>query len=295
MGADLFDLRADLLGARADHVLGWSLRTMCLEAPEVLLTRTEHAQPALFAVSYALWEEVRARIPALPAATAGHSLGEYTALAATGAIDFDDALAVVAQRGAAMAAAADLEPSGMAAMIGADVELAEKVCADRRSLSGRLYVANLNGPGQVVVAGGVEDLDWLEAEAPHLGVRRVVRLKVAGAFHSPFMATAAQAVEDALSRISIHSPAFPVWANVTGRPFDPDRIGELLIDQVVEPVRFGQILEGMGEAGIDLFLHLGPGDVTAGLARRAVPGARTLSVSEVGAIGTAAASLGSIG
>jgi len=146
-----------------------------------------------------------------------------------------------------------------------------------------------------VVAGGVEDLDWLEAEAPHLGVRRVVRLKVAGAFHSPFMATAGQVVEDALSRISIHSPAFPVWANVTGRPFDPDRIGELLIDQVVEPVRFGQILEGMGEAGIDLFLHLGPGDVTAGLARRAVPGARTLSVSEVGAIGTAAASLGSIG
>ena len=183
----------------------------------------------------------------------------------------------------------------MAAMIGADVDLAEKVCSDRRTLGGRLFVANLNGPGQVVVAGGVEDLDWLETEASNLGVRRVVRLKVAGAFHSPFMASAAQAVEDALSNVTIHSPAFPVWANVTGRPFETDQIGELLVDQVVEPVRFAQILEGMGEAGIDLFLHLGPGDVTAGLARRAVPGARTLSVSEVSAIGLAAESLGSIG
>lgn len=295
MGADLFDLRADLLGARADDVLGWSLRAMCLEAPEEVLTRTEHAQPALFAVSYALWEEVRARIPALPAAAAGHSLGEYTALAATGAIDFDDALAVVAQRGAAMAAAADREPSGMAAMIGADVDLAEKVCSDRRSQGGRLSVANLNGPGQVVVAGGTDDLDWLDAEGPSLGVRRVVRLKVAGAFHSPFMASAARAVEDALSKVSIHSPAFPVWANVTGRPFEPGKISGLLVDQVVEPVRFAQIMEGMGEAGIDLFLHVGPGDVTASLARRAVPDARTLSISEVDAIGPAVESLGSIG
>jgi malonyl CoA-acyl carrier protein transacylase len=295
MGADLFDLRADLLGSRADHVLGWSLRAMCLEAPEEVLTRTEHAQPALFAVSYALWEEVRARIPALPAATAGHSLGEYTSLAATGAIDFDDALAVVAQRGAAMATAADREPSGMAAMIGTEVDLAEQVCSARRGQGGRLFVANLNGPGQVVVAGGVEDLDWLESEGPRLGVRRVVRLKVAGAFHSPFMVSAARAVEEALSKVSVHAPHFPVWANVTGRPFETDAIRGLLVEQVVEPVRFAQILQGMGKAGIDMFLHVGPGDVTAGLARRAVPGARTHSVSGVATIGPAVESLGSIG
>jgi [acyl-carrier-protein] S-malonyltransferase len=158
-----------------------------------------------------------------------------------------------------------------------------------------LSVANLNGPGQVVVAGGTVDLDWLDVEGPSLGVRRVVRLKVAGAFHSPFMASAARAVEDALSKVSIHSPAFPVWANVTGRPFEPGKISGLLVDQVVEPVRFAQIMEGMGEAGIDLFLHVGPGDVTASLARRAVPDARTLSISEVDAIGPAVESLGSIG
>ncbi|HEX9761884.1 MAG TPA: ACP S-malonyltransferase, partial [Acidimicrobiia bacterium] len=237
----------------------------------------------------------RARIPALPAAAAGHSLGEYTALAATGAIDFDDALAVVAQRGEAMGAAADREPSGMAAIIGADVELAERVCSDRRSQGGRLFVSNLNGPGQVVVAGGADDLTWLETEGPNLGMRRVVRLKVAGAFHSPFMETAARAVEVALSKISVHLPAFPVWANVTGRPFESDQISPLLVDQVVRPVRFAQTLEGMAAGGIDLFLHVGPGDVTAGLARRAVPGARTLAVSEVGAIGPALESLGSIG
>jgi [acyl-carrier-protein] S-malonyltransferase len=109
------------------------------------------------------------------------------------------------------------------------------------------------------------------------------------------MASAARAVENALSNVSIHPPAFPVWANVTGRPFVPDQIGGLLVDQIVEPVRFAQILEGMAEAGIDLFIHLGPGDVTAGLARRAVPGARTMTVSEVAAIGPAAESLGSIG
>lgn len=295
MGSDLFDLRPDLLGWRADHVLGWSLRDMCLNAPEEVLTRTEHAQPALFAVSYALWEEVRARLPGLPSAAAGHSLGEYTALTATGAIDFDDALAVVARRGQAMAEAAEREPSGMAALIGLDLEAVEEICVERIGAGGKLFVANINGPGQVVVAGGDEDLVWLEAEAADRGIRRVVRLKVAGGFHSPFMESAGREVEKALADVSIHPLTFPVWANVTGRPFDMEESGHLLVEQVVKPVRFAQILEGMGETGIDTFLHVGPGEVTAGLAKRAVPGARTIAVSDIGAIAPAMQSLGSIG
>jgi [acyl-carrier-protein] S-malonyltransferase len=295
MGADLFDLRPDLLGWRADQLLGWSLRDMCLTAAEEVLTRTEYAQPALFAVSYALWEEVRARIPALPAAAAGHSLGEYTALTATGAIDFDDALTVVARRGRAMAEASDSEASGMAALIGVEVEAVEKVCSDRQETGGRLFVANINAPGQVVVAGGDEDLNWLGVEASNLGIRRVVRLKVAGAFHSPFMESAAREVEKALSEVTLHAPSFPVWANVTGRPFELEETSRLLMEQVVKPVRFAEILEGMGEAGVDTFVHVGPGDVTAGLVKRAVPGARTIVISDVNAIGPAMQSLGSIG
>jgi malonyl CoA-acyl carrier protein transacylase len=293
MGADLFAARPDLLGARADYVLGWSLRQMCLDTPEEVLTRTEHAQPAIFALTYALWEELRARLPRLPAAGAGHSLGEYTALVAAGALDFDEGLALVAERGAAMAAAADLEPSGMAALLGASVEEAEKVCAERAGAGGRLSVANINAPGQVVVAGGEEDLTWLEAEAGALGIRRVVRLKVAGAFHSPFMAPAARRVETALAGVQFHPPAFPVWSNVTAQPFDGD-VAALLSRQVESPVQFAGILEGMAAVGIELFVHVGPGEVTAGMARRAAPGAEAVAVSDLQGIAAVVAPIGSI-
>lgn len=279
MGADLFAARPDLLGPRADHILGWSLEEVCLAGSEENLTRTEYAQPALFALSYALWEELRAALPGLPTAAAGHSLGEYSALTAAGVIDYDDALEVVAERGRAMAAASDLEPSGMAALLGADLAACEAVCARRRQDGGRLFVANINAPGQVVVAGGAADLAWLESEASSLGLRRVVPLKVAGAFHSPFMRPAAARLTTALDGVSFHPAAFPVWANVTGRPLARGDEAETLIEQVVAPVRFAQTLEGMAAIGIDLFIHVGPGDVTAGMARRAAPGCRTAVVS----------------
>jgi len=294
MGADLFAERPDLLGARAEHILGWSLEEVCLHGSEATLTRTEHAQPALFALAYALWEEVRARLPGLPAAAAGHSLGEYTALAASGAIDFDDALAVVAERGQAMAAAADLEPSGMSALLGASIEQAEEVAARRRAEGGRLTVANINAPGQVVVAGSNEDLDWLEAEGQALGLRKVVRLKVAGAFHSPFMEPAAVRVGQALADVPFHSQVFPVWANVTARPIPEGKERSVLTDQVVSPVRFAQTLEGMARSGVDLFIHVGPGDVTAGMAKRSAPGARALAVSDLAGIAAAVEAVGTI-
>jgi [acyl-carrier-protein] S-malonyltransferase len=279
MGSDLFAARPDLLGPRAEHILGWSLEEVCLAGSEETLTRTEYAQPALFALSYALWEELRAVLPALPAGAAGHSLGEYSALTAAGVIDFDDALEVVAERGKAMAAAADLEPTGMAALLGAGLEEIEQVCANRRTAGGHLYVANINAPGQIVVAGGSADLAWLEQEASSLSIRRVLPLKVAGAFHSPFMRPAADRVAAALDNVSFHPAAFPVWANVTGRPMNPGGEAELLVEQVVAPVRFAQTLEGMAARGVDLFIHVGPGDVTAGMAKRAAPNSRTAVVS----------------
>jgi [acyl-carrier-protein] S-malonyltransferase len=290
MGGDLFDARPDLLGDRADQILGWSLRDMCLDGPEDELTRTEHAQPALFALSYALWAEVAGLVPA-PAAAAGHSLGEYTALVAAGILDYETALAVVAERGRAMQAAADVEPSGMAALLGADLETAEAIVAARAAQGGRLSIANLNAPGQVVVAGGVADLEWLEEHGRDLGVRRAVRLKVAGGFHSPFMEPAAGRVAEAVDGIDVGAPAFPVFANVTGRPILTDDLARLLAIQVVSPVLFAETLANMEEAGITTFVHVGPGDVTAGMAKRTVEGADVVTINERSGIEQAAALL----
>ncbi|GIU92897.1 MAG: malonyl CoA-acyl carrier protein transacylase [Acidimicrobiia bacterium] len=295
MGAELFELRPDLLGSEADRVLGWSLRRMCLEGPEEELTRTEHAQPALFAVAYALWSLWIEKTQVIPAAAAGHSLGEYTAMAAAGMIDYPTGLRLVAERGAAMADAAAMNPSGMAALLGVDLPQAEEIAARRRADGGSLWVANINAPGQVVLAGAEEDVRWLESESRRLGVRRVVRLKVAGAFHSPLMAPAADRLARALGGVNFRPPRFPVFSNVTARPLQPEDAAELLARQLTSPVRFSDGLRAMAEAGAKRFVHIGPGDVTAGMARRAVPGCDTLVVSAADEVDQAAAALSSMG
>jgi [acyl-carrier-protein] S-malonyltransferase len=279
MGADLFDRCPDLLGEAADEVLGWSLREMCLEGPEDALTRTEHAQPALYAVSYALWTEARSQLGE-PSAAAGHSLGEYTALAASGAFGYLDGLRLVAARGKAMARAADIEPSGMAALIGGDDDSAEAICAARRDAGGRLWVANLNAPGQVVIAGGVEDIEWAVANAGEFGIRRGIPLKVAGAFHSPYMEPAAEALAEAVDGVDIGAGDFPVWANATAGPHGEDTAA-LLVAQLTATVRFAESLGAIAATGVDTFVHVGPGDVTAGLAKRSVEGAEAMTVSSV--------------
>lgn len=293
MGADLFDRRPDLLGETADRVLGWSLAEMCLQGPEEQLTRTEHTQPALYALSFALWNELESRLPGAPNAAAGHSLGEYTALAAAGAFSFESGLAAVATRGRAMATAADREPSGMAALIGVDPDAAEVVASANREQGGRLAVANLNAPGQVVVAGGESDLEWLSDNGSEFGVRRVIPLKVAGAFHSSFMASAAQALDGALSLVDFSDPVFPVWSNTTARPHS-DAIREVLVDQVVSPVRFAESLQSMADHGVSTFVHVGPGDVTAGMARKTLPDAKVLVVSQLDDIPAALEVIGNL-
>jgi [acyl-carrier-protein] S-malonyltransferase len=293
MGADLFEARPDLLGDAADEVLGFSLREVCLQGPEERLTRTEHAQPALFALSYALWEELSAHVPP-PVAAAGHSLGEYTALAAAGVFSYSDALAVVAERGRAMADASDANPSSMAAVIGADLEAVEAACSVRRSEGGSLWVANINAPGQVVVAGGVDDIEWLEEKASALGLRRVVGLAVAGAFHSPFMQSASDRLAASFEGVEISEGRFPVYSNVTAGPVTSEDLVPTLVDQVVSPVRFSETLEKMAASGIDTFVHVGPGDVTAGLARRTVRGSNVIAVSSLDDVGVATDALGSI-
>ncbi len=281
MGAELFDARLDLLGDAADEILGWSLRSMCLDGPEDALTRTEHAQPALYATAYALWAEMEDRLSESPSGAAGHSLGEYTALTAAGSLGFLDGLALVADRGKAMAAAADIESSGMAALIGADVGGVEDLAARRRGGGGRLWVANINAPGQIVVAGGAADIEWVVANARDLGVRRAVSLKVAGAFHSPYMEPAAVAFESVIADTDFSPPTFPVWANVTAAAHTGD-IGAALVAQLTSPVLFSESLRAMAGVGIETFVHVGPGNVTAGLAKRSVEGTEPVVVSSLG-------------
>lgn len=286
MGADLFDRRPDLLGPAADAVLGWSLREVCLSGPEEELTRTDRVQPALYALAYALWDELAAAVPHPPVAAAGHSLGEYTALAASGALDYTAGLRLVAARGAAMAEAAAVAPSGMVALLGVDAELAEAICLRRRAEGGRIWVANLNAPGQVVLAGARGDVEWVVAHARELGARRGVPLKVAGAFHTPFMAPAAERLAAALADVDLGESGFPVYANVSAEPIaDPRR---QLVEQLTAPVRFAESLTRMAaDQGVEVFVHVGPGDVTAGLVRRTVPDAEVIVVSDLGALGTA--------
>lgn len=289
MGADVFAARPDLLGAPADEVLGWSLEELCAEGPDEELTRTDRAQPALYAVAYALWESLAAAVDEPPSGAAGHSLGEYTALAAAGVFDFMTGLRLVAARGGAMAAAARKEDSGMAALLGTDLGVAERIAADRRGDGGRLWVANVNAPGQVVLAGAAVDIDWLRDHARELGARRAMPLRVAGAFHSPIMAPAAEELRAALSEVEVSDPSFPVWANVSARPGgDPKQDLSL---QLTGTVRFAESLESMFAAGIDTFVDVGPGDVAAGMVRRTLSDARVIGVSSLDEVAAAAEEL----
>ncbi len=270
--------RGDLFAASTD-VLGWDVDAMIADGPEEALTATERAQPALYVTSFALWEAFRGLVDARPSAIAGHSLGEYTALAAAGAIGFLEGLELVAERGRAMSEAASSSASGMAALLGADLATAETVAAGRRADGGHLYVANINAPGQIVVAGGLEDLEWLEANARELGIRRAIVLKVAGGFHSPFMAPARDRLSRALASASFRTPDVAVYTNATAKV--STNPAEELAEQLTSPVRFAESLEAMAQAGVDTFVHVGPGDVTAGLAKRTVPDATVKVVSSI--------------
>lgn len=279
MAADVRAARPDLFGPAATEVLGWDLNALIDDGPQEKLTETQHAQPALYATSFALYDEFRKVATVAPAAAAGHSLGEYTALAAASSLGYLDGLELVSTRGRAMAECAANSASGMAALLGADEAFAESIAATRRADGGQLFVANINAPGQIVVAGGSLDIAWLVDNARDLGVRRAIPLDVAGAFHSPFMADAIPALDEALGRIAFAPTEFDVYANATAAPTIDAAAS--LSTQLTATVRFAESLQNMADAGIDTFVHIGPGDVTAGLAKRTVTDATVHVVSDL--------------
>ncbi len=274
---------------RADEALGMPLSRLCFEGPLAELTATDVAQPAIYVTSLAalaaLEEAAGAKLR--PALAAGLSLGEYTALAAAGTLGFEDGLRLVRQRGLAMQRASAALPSGMSSVLGLERGPCEAACAQAAAQTGRIcQVANLNSPGQIVVSGETAALDAFEPLAKAAGARRVVRLNVAGAFHSEVMRPAARELERALAGVEFRRPSCPVWQNATAQPaVAPAVLREHLAAQLCAPVRWEESFRGMAAAAPAAgFLEPAPGRVLAGLARKIAPAARVASLHAAAAL-----------
>lgn len=279
---------------RADAVLGDSLgaplSTICFSGPDERVNRTDAAQPALFACAVASFAAWSASLPTPPslAAAAGLSLGEWSALHLAGAMSFEDALRIVALRGRAMQDAAEASDGGMVALIGADEAQARAVCAD--AAKGDVLVpANFNAPGQIVLSGHSVACDRAVGVASSLGLR-ATKLTVAGAFHSPLMAPAAERLAAALEKVAIRAPSCPVVSNVTALPHeaDPASIKRRLIEQLMAPVRWDQSCAWLianvrtPEGALPALHELAPGKVLAGLMRRIDKAAKVETHDEPG-------------
>ncbi|HUS17356.1 MAG TPA: ACP S-malonyltransferase [Chloroflexia bacterium] len=271
-------IATDLPAARAifdeaDDTLGESLSRLIFEGPDTELNRTVNAQPALLVTSLAHLAALRARGPAPPdpAYVAGHSLGEYSALVAAGAMPLAAAVRLVRARGKAMQAAGDAADGGssMAAIIGADDAMLTEVCA-----ACDVDLANFNAPGQTVISGSRAGVERAGALAKERGARRVLPLAVSVASHSRLMRTAADHMAALLADVRLVAPAVPVVANVTAAPTtDPEEIRRLLVEQLYSPVRWVESVQHMAGAGVTTFWEIGAGKVLGGLIKRIAPDA----------------------
>lgn len=260
----------------ASSVAGRDLTRLLLEADADELKQTHNAQLATFLTSLVVLDAVE-RVGVEPAAAAGHSLGEYTALVASGALSLDDGVRLVGERGDAMRVAATDRTGTMAAVLGLDDGDVEIACA---RVDGDVWVANYNAPGQVVVAGAPEAVDEAAAVAKDMGAKKVMPMAVSGAFHTPFMAPARERLRKAIGQAELRDPDVAVYANVDARPHRAgDEWAGLLGAQLCSPVRWRQTLHHLADAGATVIVELGPGNVLTGMAKRTVAGATTLSVS----------------
>jgi [acyl-carrier-protein] S-malonyltransferase len=255
--------------ARADDALGESLSKLCFEGPEADLQLTANTQPAILTTSIAVLAALREAAPNLPRPrfVAGHSLGEYSALVAAGALDLEDAVRLVRLRGQAMQRAVPEGEGGMAAVMGADADAVMALCREAAA-DGVLAPANFNGPGQIVIAGHLSAI----RRALELGASKkmkLIPLKVSAPFHCPLMAPAAREVEQALALVRLREPEAPVVSNVEAQPnASAGRIPELLVRQIDSPVLWEQAVRFMASAGVKRAFEIGPGKVLSGLVRR---------------------------
>jgi [acyl-carrier-protein] S-malonyltransferase len=282
MGRDLIDgsPAARALFDAADRVLGYSLTQLCLEGPEERLQQTENAQPALYTMSLACLEAAREQGSLRNADAgfvAGHSLGEYTALAAAGAFDFEDGLRLVQERGRLMHEAASKQPGAMAAILGLDEDTVRAICDETRA-----EVCNLNAPGQVVIGGTAQAVDGAMALAIERGASRGVRLKVSGAFHTSMMVPALGAMRAAVDATAFRDARVPVVVNTTASLLQSTAdLRNELVDQLAKPVYWQRSVEFMRAQGVARFIEFGPGRVLSGLIRRIDRSAAVANVSDL--------------
>lgn len=269
---------------RANAALDYDLASICFNGPEAELTKTENAQPGIFLVSWVAFELLRERLPGLKfEATAGLSLGEFTALAAAGVMTFDDAIRVVRQRGRFMQEACEATKGGMAAIIGLDEAATREVCAQAG-----VELANLNCPGQIVISGAAEKIGTACELAKAKGAKRALPLNVAGAYHSALMASAQPGLRDALARVPIAIPMVPVISNVTAQPHDaPPDIHKRLVEQVTSSVRWEDSMRYLLANGFTRFIELGPGAALTGFMKRIDKSAQVCNVADVPTLETA--------
>lgn len=279
MGKDLAEKHpsARIWFDRANAALGYDLTSCCFNGPQDELTKTDNAQPAIFLVSWVAWQLLKERVPALSCqATAGLSLGEFTALAAAGAMSFEDGLRVVRQRGRFMQEACEVTRGGMAAIIGLEEAPTREVCAQAG-----VALANLNCPGQLVLSGEADRIAQACELAKAKGANRALPLPVAGAYHSPLMASAQPKLQAELAQVSIQPPTVPVISNVTAQPHQgPDTIRLRLVEQVTSPVRWEASMRYLLAQGFSRFIELGPGAALSSFMKRIDPGAQTLNVAD---------------
>jgi [acyl-carrier-protein] S-malonyltransferase len=282
------DLYRDLPAAKAlfdeaSEILGYDLIAVCAAGPAERLNATDVSQPAIFVSSLAALESLRQTEPDAcddVVATAGLSLGEYTALVFAGAMSYADGVRVVKARGEAMQAAANANPGAMISVLGLEVPEVESLVVEAQPV-GPLVVANYLCPGNTVVSGSVAAVDKLDQICQARGGLRTVRLAVAGAFHTDLMKPADEALAAALAGVTLSAPRVPVWSNVDARPHaDADPLKGLLAKQILSPVRWEDTMRGMLADGVERFYEIGPGRVLAGLLKRVL---RKADVRNVGA------------
>jgi [acyl-carrier-protein] S-malonyltransferase len=270
MGADLLEARPEVFDrylAQADEASGLPIRKLCLEGPIEELTATDAAQPALFATSLAV-AEVAGEAGLRPDFVAGHSLGEYTAAVASGALAADDGMRLVSQRGRLMAAIQSERPGAMAAIIGLPAERVEQLCADA-STAGSVAPANLNTPSQIVCSGEEGAVMKLLELAEQGGAEKAIRLKVGAAFHSELMEPVQRSMAEAMEDVSFSDPETPMVGNASGQLKNTgDEVREALIAQIASAVRWVDCTRTLVDNGCDTFLELGSGRVLTGLVRQ---------------------------
>lgn len=284
MGRDLADAfpRARETFEEADDALGASLSRLAWEGPAHELTLTHNAQPAILTHSIAVHRVIGSELDDVGWA-AGHSLGEFSAYVAAGALSFPDAVRTVRRRGELMLKSGEQRPGTMAAVVGLEDETVEDVCARASVEAARCVAANFNSPGQVVISGDVSAVERAIGLAKEAGAKRAIALSVSGAFHSPLMAVAEEGLRTQLDSVDVSDPAFPVISNVTAAPVESgSEAKRLLVSQLTSAVRWAASMRMLRSFGVARFLELGPGSVLSGLMRRID---REASVATLGTAG----------